>query len=311
MYLAAIERLKATISTELNRDTPEALDAVLKEAAEKYPGLGGLDSVRQDLRQYLEIRRKSRARQVRAGSFALLPKARFATPLFQDQVSRAGGERPVSARGSRPEVRSRHQGLEEGDAARRSPACSRWRRVPGRPRSRESSSAGKAVMAQFAALQQSRAARSGYAEQPAGVYGSLDPDEDVHFARATQADLDSATRTRRSRGRRIAMNRARRGCGRTIGDQGAIEAAQRSRDRDHRTRSAPGPACCRTRSSSAQQAMQIYAQLGAAAPAQLAQSTDEIKAEAQQQRSALLELRNVLAPALAEEQACTARRPER
>ena len=64
-------------------------------------------------------------------------------------------------------------------------------------------------------------------------------------------------------------------------------------------------------SSYAQQAVQMYAQLGAAAPEELAAIHDEIKAEAQQQRSALLELRNVLDAGTAEEQAGAAWRPER
>jgi HEAT repeat protein len=51
-------------------------------------------------------------------------------------------------------------------------------------------------------------------------------------------------------------------------------------------------------SSSAQQAMQMYAQLGAAPPEEYAAIHGEIRAEAQQQRSALRELRNVLDPEL-------------
>ena len=57
-------------------------------------------------------------------------------------------------------------------------------------------------------------------------------------------------------------------------------------------------ASCARASSSAQQAVQMYAQLGAAAPEELAAIHGEIKTEAQQQRSALRELRNVLAPEL-------------
>jgi hypothetical protein len=48
----------------------------------------------------------------------------------------------------------------------------------------------------------------------------------------------------------------------------------------------------------AQQAAQIYAQVSAAAPAQWSTIHDEIRIEAEQQRTALLELRNVLAPEL-------------
>jgi hypothetical protein len=48
----------------------------------------------------------------------------------------------------------------------------------------------------------------------------------------------------------------------------------------------------------AQLAMQIYAQVNAVLPAQWSTIQDEIRVEAEQQRNALLELRNVLAPEL-------------
>ena len=48
----------------------------------------------------------------------------------------------------------------------------------------------------------------------------------------------------------------------------------------------------------AQLATQIYAQVNAVAPAQWSTIHDEIRIEAEQQRNALLELRNVLAPEL-------------
>jgi prophage DNA circulation protein len=51
-------------------------------------------------------------------------------------------------------------------------------------------------------------------------------------------------------------------------------------------------------SRSAQQAMQMVAQVDAARPDQWTAIHDEIRTEAQQQRSALLELRNVLDPEL-------------
>ncbi len=56
---------------------------VLKEYAEKYPGLGGLDGVRQDLARYIEIQREARARKP-GRLLALLLKARFATPPFRE-----------------------------------------------------------------------------------------------------------------------------------------------------------------------------------------------------------------------------------
>ena len=83
VYLPVIERVKANIATELERDDPDALEPVLEETAEKYPGLGGLDGVREDLARYIEIRREARTRKSGSGCSLLLRKARFVTPPFE------------------------------------------------------------------------------------------------------------------------------------------------------------------------------------------------------------------------------------
>ena len=82
VYLTAIERLKATIGSELNRDHAETLDAVLKEYSEKYPRIDGLDNVRQDLRQYIEMENAVRNRKL-SSIITFLAKDRFSTPPFQ------------------------------------------------------------------------------------------------------------------------------------------------------------------------------------------------------------------------------------
>ena len=92
------------------------------------------------------------------------------------------------------------------------------------------------------------------------------------------------------------MNRART-LWQEYRNQGAIEASQRSETAISDTFRARARLLSDA-SSSAQQAMQMYAQLDAAAPEQWTAIHDEIKTEAQQQRSALRELRNVLEPEL-------------
>ena len=107
VYLAAIDRLKATITTELGRDNPEALVPVLQEAAQKYPRLGGLDSVRGDLARYIDIRREARGRSSASSAtsatsipsgrlLALQLQARFTTPPFQQsyETLAASGQLP-------------------------------------------------------------------------------------------------------------------------------------------------------------------------------------------------------------------------
>jgi pSer/pThr/pTyr-binding forkhead associated (FHA) protein len=293
VHLGAIERLKATIVAELKRDRPEALDPVLKEVAAKYPGLGGLDSVRQDLNRYLEIR--SEARAGRPGRlFALMLKGRFATPPFQERFDAlaASGQLPPADLVRQYEAATR--AWKEGQAdtsleGLRQMATGPWAAAVQREVERR-----QAVLTRFAALQQARGA-SGYADQLLAFRLALDPEEDAHFARATQADLDQNKDKVLARAQDT-MNRARLAWQDYRG-QGGIEASQRSEI------AISGPFRARGRlladaNSYAQQAMQMHAQLGAAPPEESVTLHAEIKAETDQQRSALRELRNVLDPEL-------------
>ena len=294
VYLGAIQRLKASIAAELNRDSPETLEGVLREYAEKYPGIGGLDSVRQDLARYIELRSEARARKS-GRLFALVQKAQFQTPPFQEAF------RALAASGQLPPALVVQQyaaataAWKEGKTGlaiaelQKLTAAGPWAEVAAKELARR-----QAVMAQFAALQPSRTA-SGYGEQLLAFHGLLDAEEDIHFARATEADLalqkDSAlVRAQES------MNRAR-----TLWQEyrngGAIDARQRIET----TLSNPFRARARLlaeASRHAQQAMQVVAQVNAVRPAQWSTIRDEIRAEIDLQRNALLDLRNVLDPEL-------------
>ena len=294
VYLSAIERLKATIAAEMNRDRPEALDSVLKEYAEKYPGLGGLDSVRQDLARYLEIRSEARARNP-GRLFALMLKARFVTPPFRQ------GFRALTSSGQLPpanlvqQYETATKAWKEGNTSQalaglqKMSAAGPWAQAAAKELERK-----QAVMAQFAVLQQSRAA-SGYAEQLLAFRATLDPEEDLYFARATQADLDLQKDKVLARAQE-SMNRAR-ALWQEYRTGGAIEASQRIEtaiSSQFRTRAR----LLSEASRHAQQGMQLYAQVDTARPDQSTAIHDEIRTEVQLQRSALLELRNVLEPEL-------------
>jgi len=293
VYLAAIERLKASIATELNRDDPQALVAVLKETADKYPGLGGLDNLRQDLAGYIEIRKEARNRKS-GRLFALLLKARFTTPPFQEGFRALAAGRQLPGEELLRQYAAATQPWKEGNAteslaALHKLAAGPWAEAFGGELERR-----QAVVAQFAALQQSRET-IGYAEQLLAFRASLDPDQDVHFVRATQADMESQKDKALARAQE-SMNRARASW-QEYRNNGAIEAVQRVEttiSNTFRTRAR----LLSEASRQAQQAAQIYAQLSAVAPAQWSTIRDEIRIEAEQQRNALQELRNVLAPEL-------------
>ncbi len=293
VYLAAIGRLKATIAAELDRDNPQALEAVLKETAEKYPELGGLDNVRQDVARFIEIKKEARSHKS-ARVFAALLKARFMTPPFQESFRTLAMSRQLPGEDLVRQYAAATQPWKEGQTTE---SLARLQKIAAGPWAEAVAAEvarRQAVMARFTALQQSQAA-SGHAEQLLAFRASLDPDEDVYFARATEADLalqkDKAlVRAQES------MNRAR-ALWQEYRNAGVIEAAQRVETTISNT--------LRTRarwlseaSRQAQLAMQIYAQVNASAPAQESTIHEEIRIEAEQQRQALLALRNVLAPEL-------------
>lgn len=293
VYLAVIERVKANIATELRRDDPEALGLVLQETAEKYPGLGGLDSVRQDLARYIEIRREARTRKS-ARLFALLRKAHFVTPPFE-QAFRAlteSGQLPAAELLQQYDAAT--QAWKNGNASEALASLQKMAAGPWGEAAAEELERRQGVMAQFAALQRSRNA-SGFVDQLLAFRVSLDADEDVYFLRATAADLN-LRRDKVIARAQDAMNRARALWQeyRTIG---AIDASQRietSISNQFRTRAR----LLANASSEAQQGFLIYSQVDAAGAAHWTAIRDEIESEARQQRRALHDLSNVVEPEL-------------
>ena len=156
VYLPVIERIKANIATELERDNSDALNPILEEIAEKYPALGGLDSVRQDLARYIEIRREARTRKS-GRLFALLRKARFVTPPFQQSFRALIESGQLPPADLLQAVRRRDTSLEGGQSQRG--ACrvaEDGGRSLGRRCRRRRLERRRGVTARFTSLQQSR-----------------------------------------------------------------------------------------------------------------------------------------------------------
>ena len=162
VYLAAIDRLKANLAAEMARDRVEDLQPVLKEAAEKYPGLGGLDIVRQDLVRYIEIKREARARKP-GRLLALMLKARFVTPPFRDsiQAMTASGQLPPAdvMRSYEATVKTWKEGnTVQALAGLQAMVTGPWAGAAAAELQRK-----QAVVAQYASLQQARTT-NGYAD---------------------------------------------------------------------------------------------------------------------------------------------------
>jgi pSer/pThr/pTyr-binding forkhead associated (FHA) protein len=293
VYLPVIERVKASIATELARNDPDALEPLLKETAEKYPGLGGLDKVRQDLARYIEIRQEARARKS-GRLFALLHKARFVTPPFEHSFRALIDSRQLPSGDLLQQYDAATRAWKNGNSREAFDALQKMTTGPWGEDAGKELGRRRAVTDRFAAIQQSRNARD-FIDQLLAFRESLDADEDVYFVRATAAELNLQRDSVIARAQ-DAMNRARTSW-QEYRSNGAIDASERietSISAQFRNRAS----LLAEASKYVQQGFLIYLQVDAAGAAQWAAIRDEIESEVRDQRSRLHDLRNVVAPEL-------------
>jgi pSer/pThr/pTyr-binding forkhead associated (FHA) protein len=292
VYLAAIDRLNSTINTELGRDKPDALPAVLDDYTQRYPRLAGLDRVREDLRQYTELLSDATAKRL-TPLLALLKKVRFTTPPFQSQFQRLAATRLPS-----PDVIQRHDAVaaswQRGDgqqalAGLRAMPASSWSDVLAAEQAHK-----KTIVDQFSDLQKARGGKD-YDTRLLSFYAGLDPLEDAWFVNATKADVAALHDKALARAQDL-LTRAQ-GMWRQYRANGSIGGTQRLESGiSDRFR---GQARLLTDAQTlAQQGMRIYTQLKADHPANWDQLLEDIDAEAELQRHSLEELRMVLEPGL-------------
>jgi pSer/pThr/pTyr-binding forkhead associated (FHA) protein len=295
VYLAAIERLKESIGSELGQDHPEALEPVLKDYAEKYPRLG-LDELRKDLRQYIDI--DSDARAGRLGPLVRrLSRAQFSTPPFQEKFRalQSGNRLPPA------DVIKQYQAAATawrgGDAERAFAGLQQIGSGPWAEPAAKELAHKKAIMEQFNALQKSRDSK-GYDERLLTFYGALEPEEDAYFIRAVQADV--AQYRDKALGRAQALSGQAQERWRQYRENGGIEGEQRV-ESEISSKFRSQARLLSQAYDDAQQGARIYQQLKTAYPPEPAKIKQEIDAEMDEQRSALQGLRMVLAPRLLKE----------
>jgi pSer/pThr/pTyr-binding forkhead associated (FHA) protein len=292
VYLAAIDRLNSTIATELGRDKPDALPAVLDDYAQRYPRLAGLDALRSDLRQYTDIFKEMTARRL-VPLLALMKKARFNTPPFRSQYAQLSASRLPSA-----DVVTRHDAAsaawQSGDSQQ---ALAGLQAIPAGPWSDVIAAEfahKKALLDQFADLQKSRGAGD-RDDKLLSFYASLDPVEDVYFVRSVQGDVN-ALRDKALARAQDQIDRAQ-GLWRQYRANGSIGGTQRLESGisgGFRSQAL----LLSGANTAAQQGMRVYTQLKAPHPAGSDQLLEDIEAETQLQRRSLQELRMVLEPGL-------------
>ncbi|MGZ3241026.1 MAG: FHA domain-containing protein [Burkholderiaceae bacterium] len=292
VYLPAIERLKTSINAELNDNHPEALEAMLKEYSEKYPRIGGLDNVRQDLRQYTAIDNAVHTQNLGTLN-TLLTKSTFSTPPFQAKLTSLKSSNQFPPEQVIAQYQAVSKAWRAGDTQQAFDGLQKitgpWADAAAKQLEQK-----KTIAEQFAALQKSRGGKE-YDERLLAFYGSLDPDEDVYFMRATEADMGQYKEKALGQAREL-LTRAQ-----TLWQQyqksGPIESTQRldsAISNQFRTKAQ----LLSEADQNAEQGERIYTQLKMEQPAEWRKVEDEIKNEANQQRTAMIEARDVLEPRL-------------
>jgi hypothetical protein len=292
VYLAAIDRLNSTIRTELARDKPDALPAVLDDYAQRYPRLAGLDRVREDLHHYADVLNAALSRQL-TPLLALLKTVRFSTPPFQAQFQQLAASRLPSN-----DVIQRHDAAsaawQRGDTQQ---AQADLQAMPAGPWSEEIAAElahKKALLDQFTDLQKTRGGKD-YDERLLSFYASLDPVADAWFVQSVQKDVAAVHDKALARAQDLMLRaqslwkeyRASGPIGGTQRLEAGISPGFRSEAR-----------LLSDAQSAAQQGMRIYTQLKADHPADFDRLLADIQAEAELQRRSLTELRMVLDPGL-------------
>jgi pSer/pThr/pTyr-binding forkhead associated (FHA) protein len=293
VYLPVIERLRASIATELARDNLDALEPLLKETAEKYPGLGGLDNARQDLARYIEIRQEASARKS-GRLFALLHKARFVTPPFEHSFRALIDSGQLPSGDLLQQYDAATRAWKNGNSSDSFADLQKMTTGPWGEDAAKELGRRRAVTDRFAAIQQSRNARD-FVDQLLAFRESLDVDEDVYFVRATAAELNLQRDSVIARAQ-DAMNRARTSW-QEYRSSGTIDAAERietSMSDQFRNRASLLAAASRY----AHQGFLIYSQVDAAGAARCSAVRDEIESEVREQRGRLHDLSNVVEPEL-------------
>jgi pSer/pThr/pTyr-binding forkhead associated (FHA) protein len=292
VYVAAIDRLNGTISTELIRDKPDALAAVFDDYAQRYPRLTGLDGLRADLRQYTDLLNALLARHL-GPLLAQMKQAHFSTPPFQAQYRQLAASRLPSASlvGAHDAALAAWQ---RGDVEQ---ALDAWRNIAGGAWSDEIAAEythKKALAAQFADLRSNRGGKD-YQQRLLAFYAGLDPVEDVWFARAIGPDVaalrdNALVRAHDQLERAQTLWRQYRANG-SIGGAQRLESGISERFRSQAR-------LLNDAQAAAQQGMRVYTQLKADHPSQWDQLLEDIDAESALQRRSLEELRMVLEPGL-------------
>ncbi|MEC4723683.1 FHA domain-containing protein [Noviherbaspirillum sp. CPCC 100848] len=291
VYVAAIDRLKATIAEELRQDRPQALENVFNDYAEKYPRLIGVDALRQDLRRYVTMQGHARAQQL-GPLVTLLAQGGFATPPFQAHAHALmnGGSLPPQALIA--QYQKVMQAWKQGNARQAYVLLEQAPRGPWSDVAARQLAHKKNVAAQFSELQRARGGKD-YEERLLGFYALLDSEEDTWYLRGIESDVKALTVRAGKRAEEM-LTRAQ-ALWRRYRDNGSIGGAQRLES------GVSGQFRAQARlltdaNENAVKGTRLYKELKIEYPSQWDKLQADIAAEAELQRRSMMELQRVLDP---------------
>ncbi|MDR5807947.1 FHA domain-containing protein [Caballeronia sp. LZ019] len=203
-YLAAIDRLNASVAKSLADDDLDAIDAVLKEYAEKYPRLSGLDRIRADASGYANVKRAMSEPSL-APLITALNKADFSTPPFRERLALLNASQLPS-----PDVRAQYAAVSaawaNGNSASAIDALRRLPQGTWSPTVQKEIAHKQSVAAQFAELQKARGSKQ-YEDAVLSFNETLDAQGDTYFAKAVDPDI-AALKSRAASRAQSLMNQA-------------------------------------------------------------------------------------------------------
>lgn len=296
VYLTVIEQLKSAIATELNRDQPEALKATLNEYAEKYPRLGGLENVREDLRKYTEVENAVRARKL-GPLVSLMTNIELSTPPFQAKFRALSGSGGVPSADVIAQYQIVSKAWRAGNSSAAFAELQKMEAGPWADAAAKQLEHMRNLAERFAKLEGSRGS-AGYDEELLALYGSLHPEEDVFFIRALDADVNAIKERTLAQAREL-LNRAQTQW-RQYQEGGSIQGRMRL-EAEISGRFRMQARLLTEAHANAQQGVRIYGQLKLEPSAQWNALKDEINTEVELQRKSLQDLRPVLEPGLLKE----------
>ena len=293
VYLPAMDRLNSTIVAALGADNPGAVKSAIDDAADKYPRLGGLDRLRDDLVIYTAIDADVHDKKL-GDLIDRVKAAHFSTPPFAARFAQMKETVLPSAEMTRTYEQANaawHAGKSKEALASLGSISSPgpWADTLGRAIAHK-----RVVVDEFGALQAARGTPA-YEERLLGFFGNLEPVDDVFYVHAVQGDVD-AVRDKAVAHARELIARAQAEWLR-YRDNGAIGGTQRLeagmsegfRSQAHLLTDAH---------ASARQGVRILTELNADLPADYTELVDALDAEVELQRRSLEELRMVLDPSL-------------